>query len=505
MHRTRGAGGAGLSWRHPLPESFHRCFPDLSRSIQDCNLGTSTPPARADHAGCQRHCQGCKYSAHSHVSLPKGHRGVPPCPHTRSRTRLGIERSSIFDCNAVEKLDAFFSEKLKGWGRNAVPLPDSCETTEAPPEATRDHSRAQNNTGKGEAAAEGKGRKQKPGWATHGRGKRGAEPAWHSPENDSPVVLHNPHLRHLQPNTAGRGEHSGGLLSKHRPSPAVYGSARILPQCRISHVQRCTACQAFNRDLPAPYGNCWAPRKEEGQGGASAPHRVPRTGPSSLHPVSDRLSKVQQWLEQTLADAPPGHPRPQPHGAWGSPDLKEGARWGRAKDAGDWRGQEPPAESRHRRKSPPEEPQPAARILACDERSTSPATCSCLYCEQQRPRARLVSGKMRADPSAEEVAVQLQAENRIPRIVEAFERRSSRAQQDRAFGSARPREPEKRGRSKKTHGDARQGRWASSTTAQKSSSEQGLHESPRTRDHRGMEGQRLQKQPSFLDRLRGLH
>lgn len=162
--------------------------------------------------------------------------------------------------------------------------------------------------------------------------------------------------------------------------------------------------------------------------------------------------------------------------------------------------------------------QPVARILACDDGRRSPATCSCLFCERQRPRATSGAGRKGPDPSAEEVAVQLQAENRVPRIVEAFERRSlreaKRAAWERAFQPTRQREPERRAKTAKPQGEARRGHPQSSGKARRPHAQEAPREEarpsttppedPRRKHRQRREGLVAGKRPSFVSRLRGL-
>ncbi|XP_053251666.1 uncharacterized protein LOC128417266 [Podarcis raffonei] len=487
---------------------------ELSRSIRECSLGKPNPPRRTDHADCQSHLRGCKDPVRNRPKDPEGHQ-PPMCPHVRSSPSLGIERASLFNRNAAEKLDTFFSQKLK------ARLSDRCGDLGTPQEDPTDPWR---DPRKEHAGPERNCRRQDHSRATQGRGD-----ATH-PHGCHPCPRP---LRHCLTGKGGAPERIYWRQESSRPSTAVSSSARILPRCRISHVQSCTACQAFNRDTPAGMETLqesgWSLPEGKERAGLSAPRQRERTGPPCRRQVPDRFLKVQQWLEETPAEDPPSHPRQQGRGAghrgspgtlgwppaYGSLDQKERDSWG---EAGGCPSLDPTADIRHRMKSHQEEDptHQASGLHTCDDASTSPATCSCLFCEQQRPRATLVSGKKKPDPSAEEVAVQLQAENRIPRIVEAFERRSLReakiVEREKAYLSARQRELEKRARASKARGNARRGHHqASGTKARKSHAkeeEQMPCEEPRPRavpegpPKRHQARERTAK-PSFMDRLRG--
>nr|XP_008120970.1 PREDICTED: uncharacterized protein LOC100560209 isoform X1 [Anolis carolinensis] len=316
----------------------------------------------------------------------------------------------------------------------------------------------------------------------------------------------NPGLCHLRHSLTGKGRASEGLRRKQdgsRPSVAVSSSARILPQCQLSHVQRCRACQAFNRDQNE---NGWAPLQEEGPVGASEAHRNVRTSLSS-----ERLGKVQHWLEQTWEERPPEPDcrrlpkqrtqRPELCPAYGG--QKERETWSR--DAGDDRRVDSTVDTRHRwRSHPGENCQAPARMVPRGDASPSPATCTCLFCEQQRPRATLVSGKNQRDPSVAEVAVLLQAEKRVPRIVEAFERRTrweaKMAQEEQAFMPTGRREMDK-----PTRGHRRSSSAVAHRAHGREEEERGHHRESRARVPRGKAATQPRRCPSFIDRLRGIH
>ncbi|KAL8181462.1 UNVERIFIED_CONTAM: hypothetical protein K2H54_002636 [Gekko kuhli] len=496
---------------------------DLSRSIRDCSLRRPVSHNQKEPAD-RLHSE--KESAWMPTKDPEGHR-APLCPQVRSSPSLGIERSSVFNRNAAETLDTFFSEKLKAWASDDAPLSDSYENMEAPPKPASP-GKGRRRTEKTHAGPERTGRRQHPCHPIPARGMV-VERACSSWDNYQQDTYYDQGLRHEAPLSRGPEERQGGR----RPSTAASSSARILPQCRISHVQSCGACQAFNRELPAGtetfYEECWSRScPEDGDGGT----RKKRTGTSSQR----RLSKVQQWLAQTPVEEPPGPPKaekqagvvlespraPRRCTACGSLGPKEGDPWGRAGDGGDRWSPEDQADPRHGRKPhKARRPghQPVARIVTCDDTSASPAECSCLFCERQKARAGAIpanrEGKKGMDPSAQEVAVQLQAENRLPRIVEAFERRSLReakmAERDRAYQSSRHRDPEKRARVAKSRGDGKPGHPPQGRPkARKSRSKEEPEEEPGSGPegcpkHSHGKGQPVGKRPSFLDRLRGLY
>ncbi|XP_077209621.1 uncharacterized protein LOC143845253 [Paroedura picta] len=480
---------------------------DLSRSIRDCSLRRSVSHKKESDRH-QSHLRSYKDSTRIPAKDPEGHR-APLCPQVCSSPSLGIERSSVFNRNAAETLDTFFSKKLKAWAGEEAQLSDSYENMEAPQvPASPSQSRRRPETAR--VGPERTSRRQNPSRPGPARG----------------VVVDWPcsSWGHYEPSTYyGQGRQDG-----RRPSSSVSSSARILPQCRISHVQSCGACQAFNRELPAEkeafYEDHWPPW--HGEDGDRGPGRN-RRGASS----QQRLAKVQQWLEQTPVDEPlkaerdlASPPGPGRGGASSSRQPKEGPPWGRAGDAGAPCSGENRAEPRHRRKphkarSPGR--QPVARIVPCNDTSPSPAECSCLFCERQKARAKRTpakrEGQKGTDPSAQEVAVQLQAEDRVPRIVEAFERRSlreaKRAERDRPLQPSRHKDSEKRARAAKGRGDGKQGHPPQGgPKARKSRSKEEPEGAPRPAagpegdlEHSQGKGQPVGRRPSFLDRLRGLY
>ncbi|XP_053098650.1 uncharacterized protein LOC128322012 [Hemicordylus capensis] len=512
---------------------------DLSRAIRDCSLATSSPQSKKEPAGHQSPLPGCQDAGQSWAKKPPRERHRQ---QARSSPGLGIERCSVFNRNAVETLDNFFSGKLKAWASDTAQLSDGYENMEALQEEPPGHSTPPRGAGKAQAGGAGRtGRKPSHSRGPQARGEVAGRPSRSREQSGPPPGACCGQC--LGPGLVGKGEASPAALPRRpegsRPSTSVSSSARILPQCRIAHVQSCRACQVFNQDPPAgreealcyedSSGGGPPPRQEGGRDGLPAARRKGRTGASSQRPLPDRLSKVQQWLEQTPVERPAGLTPPQKLEGTrlaASDRPGRGAAYGRLhpKEGDAWDSLEPPAEARHTRKTHrgrnPNQ-QPVARILACDDTSTSPATCSCLYCEHQRPCAQ--PGKQGPDPSPEEVAVQLQAENRVPRIVEAFERRSlreaKRAERERAFQSARQREPERKARAAKVPRDARPDHPpASSGRARKPPSPEELRERPRPRTvskgaggrretHRrrkeGEAGLPAGKRPSFMDRLRG--
>ncbi|KAJ6661455.1 hypothetical protein lerEdw1_014364 [Lerista edwardsae] len=440
--------GQGFQWAQ-REISTASIISDLSKSIRDCSLRKSSPDSKKD--GADR-LQGRQDSAWSPGKDPEGHR-PPLCSKVHSSPSLGISRSSVFRSNAAETLDTFFSEKLRTWASDGAQLSDCYENVESLQEEPGSRRRSQRGAEK---------ERTRPGRTSRGQDHSRATPAREdvvghscgSRDHCDPGACHSQCLRTL----TGKGEAPPHAQEGSRLSTPVTHSTRILPQCQISHLQSCRACQAFNQVLPAgqesPLENGCRGQEGARDGGS----RKRRTGSSSQRP--DQLSKVQQWLEQTPVEQPPARPRPQRHkGAHRSLDLAERDSWDRDGTP------ESPAEARRRRRTHREENpnhQPVARILACDDARRSPAACSCLFCERQRPRAKPGAGRKGPDPSAEEVAVQLQAENRVPRIVEAFERRSlreaRRAEWERAFQPARPREPERRAKTaKQQRGEARRG------------------------------------------------
>ncbi|XP_025028587.1 uncharacterized protein LOC112541799 [Python bivittatus] len=550
---------------------------DLSRSIRDISLGKSSPHSAKDGADRQNHPLVYRDPGGKHAKAVEGHR-PPLCPHVHSSPSLGIERSSLFNRNAAEKLDTFFSEKLKAWASDTARLSD----TEAAQEEPTSSNTPWRTAKKGPADHEQAAGRHNHRWAAHGRGNVGAQQANSSRDYYDPG--RDPHLRHPRHRAEGKGEASEGLLRRQEgsgPSTNVGSSARILPQCRISHVRHCRACQAFNQDGPAGKHRVWAPLQEEEGAGGSVPPRKDRTQPPGQQQVPDRISKVQRWLEKTpLGPQPaplwqqqkhripnlasPEAQRPLP--AYGSPAQREGGPWSQALGAaGDHQSRGVPAEARllrrsetmvesvrvrlrgfhrvllfvdasagplpacpaqwllpsprrspllaaparHPATSPPFPTQPAARIVSCDDASTSPATCSCLFCERQRPRAQLVAGQDEPDPSAEAVAARLQAENRVPRIVEAFERRSLReakiAERERARArrAAPQRDSERKRQAPASRCKPRRGPPGSGPGEARAPHPKKQEEQPRHRPGARKEGEAARRQPGLLDRLRG--
>ncbi|KAM6454180.1 uncharacterized protein PHA67_013529 [Liasis olivaceus] len=497
---------------------------DLSRSIRDISLGKSSPHSAKDGADRQSHPLVYRDPGGKHAKAVEGHR-PPLCPHVHSSPSLGIERSSLFNRNAAEKLDTFFSEKLRAWASDTARLSD----TEAAQEEPTSSNTPWRTAKKGPADHEQAAGRHNHRWAAHGRGNVGAQQVTSSRDNYDPG--RDPHLRRPRHRAEGKGEASEGLLRRQEgsgPSTNVGSSARILPQCRISHIQRCRACQAFNQDGPAGKHRTWAPLQEEEGAGASVPPRKDRTQPPGQQQVPDRISKVQRWLEQTPLGPQPAPLRQQqkhripnlasPEAqrqlpAYGSPAQREGGPWSQALGAaGDHRSWGVPAEARLLRRSHHEESPkhlPAARILSCDDASPSPATCSCLFCERQRPRAQLLAAQDGPDPSAEEVAARLQAENRVPRIVEAFERRSLREAKiaERARARARQAAPqrdlERKRQAPASRGEPRRGPPGSGPGEARAPHPKKQEEQPRHRPGARKEGEAARRQPGLLDRLRG--
>ncbi|XP_070605413.1 uncharacterized protein [Erythrolamprus reginae] len=489
------------------------CFLDLSRSIRDLSLGNSSPANTG--ADLRSHRLVYRDPGGKQEKVAEGH---PPtrCPHVHSSPSLGIERSSLFHRNAAEKLDTFFSEKLKAWASDSARLSDTEGAQEEPPSSGPAWRASQNGPATHQQRVGG----QKPRRAVHGN--------LPTEQADSFGDNYGPRCKRWQRcpehRAAGKGQASDGLSHPQegsRLSTSASSSARILPQCRISHIQRCRACQAFNQDKPAGKGGVWAPlQEEEGGTSTSLSPQKDRTQPHGQPQVPDRIAKVQRWLEQTPLDSQPAPHRSQEKhrtanrarpGTQGQRPLYGCAaqRQGETRTpevAGDHQNRGVPAEARRPRKSRhgehPKHP-PAAHLLPFDDASTSPATCSCLFCERQRPHGQLVSGKEGPDLSAEQVAARLQAENRVPRIVEAFERRSLReakiAEREKALQAALQQDPERKRRVPASHGEPKRGAPASGPPKAPASQEKKKAEEP---PRRRKEGETVRKQPSFLDRLR---
>lgn len=322
------------------------CFLDLSKSIRDCTLRKSSPSSKKDYTG-----QSCsKDSAWKPGQDPAGPRS-PLYSQVRSSPSLGIERSSVFHCNAAETLDTFFSEKLRTWGEDAAQLSDCYENVESLQEEPRCQRRPQRRAEMEHARTSQTSRGKDHSRTTQARGdvvrhscgsQDHYDPGMHC--GQSPMT----HKRHL----SGKGEASEGPAHTQegsRLSTPVTTSTRILPQCQITHIQSCRDCQAFNQDLPTGketlYGNCgWGPLQEGARDAMSTMCRKRRTESSSHRP--DQLSKVEQWLEQTPVEEPPSQPRTQKHkGVHRSLDPTERGPWDRGGSP------EPPAETRRGRKT----------------------------------------------------------------------------------------------------------------------------------------------------------
>lgn len=262
----------------------------------------------------------------------------------------------MFRSNAAETLDTFFSEKLRTWASDGGQLSDCYENMESLQEEPSSRRRSQRGAEKERA---------RTGWTSRGQDHSRATQAREdvvghscgSRDHSDPGACYSQCLRTL----TGKGEAPTRRQEGSRISTPVTNSTRILPQCQISHLQSCRACQAFNQGLPGGketlFENCC--RGQEGaRDGGSAAGRKRRTGSSSQRP--DQLSKVQQWLEQSPGEQPPAQPRPQGHkGTHGSRDLVERDSW----DQG--RSPEPPAEARRRRRAHREEdPDHQVRVKA---------------------------------------------------------------------------------------------------------------------------------------------
>ncbi|KAH0625528.1 hypothetical protein JD844_015074 [Phrynosoma platyrhinos] len=381
--------------------------------ISDCSLRKPNPRTQKEYVDCR----------HGHPNGPGGNhldnRGLDGHP----TPRFSIERSSLLTNKAAEKLEDFLSKELGARGENHA----ACRYENT--DGHRRHHRRDH--------ADPKGMSRRP-TCVQSSSRIGDMV-------ESPLgVRQDLSPWHLWQNLGGKRQGSEGFLWKREGSghsTAVSGSTRILPRCQINHVQHCQACQAYNRDQPSvPYENCWSPLSEEDHaGGADRQDKQPEA-PSSRQQVSDRLSKVQRWLEQTSAEPDPLNMRVQPPAVPGTPgwchacastNQKDEDLWGREGVVRDcWRSgtaaEMRPRQTRHLGENHHHHRQPSMWILPCDDTSTSPSTCNCPFCERQRPRAQLVSSNVQPDLSANEVARRLQAENRIAQIVEAFERRTLR-------------------------------------------------------------------------------
>lgn len=303
----------------------------------------------------------------------------PHCPHVRSSPSLGIERSSLFHHNAAEKLDSFFSEKLKAWASDTAHLSDTDGAQEEPPSSNPAWRAAQNGPASHQQGAGG----QNPRRAAHGN--LAMEQADSSRDNYGPGCKR--WLRCPGHRAVGKGQASDGLSRQQegsRLSTSASSSARILPQCRISHIQRCQACQAFNQDKPVGKGGTWAPLQEEEGGSTSlSPHKN-GVRPPGQPQVPDRIAKVQRWLEETPLDshsaphrwhekhrtpkrAGPGSRGQRP--VYGCPAQRQGEA--RAPEAtGDHQSRGVPAEARHPRKSRHEEsPKHPVRVSVPSEKT----------------------------------------------------------------------------------------------------------------------------------------
>lgn len=271
---------------------------------------------------------------------------APLCPRVHSSPDLGIERSSVFNRNAAETLDTFFSEKLKAWSSDTAQLSDSYENMDVVPEASASHP---------PKIAEKGGGKRRSRPKTHSRAVQtrgeGAECTCSCRDNCAPDTYYGQCLRQRHHHPLGKGEAAAGPLWRQEdssPSTAVGSSARILPQCRVIHIQSCRACQEFNQEQPAGqealYENGWMPLCQEDQGGRTSAHHKGRKGSSSQQQLPDRLSKVQQWLEQTPVQEPPLQNREATHLActeapgwcpvYGPLDQKTGDPCGRIRPGG---------------------------------------------------------------------------------------------------------------------------------------------------------------------------
>ncbi|CAM5115325.1 unnamed protein product [Natator depressus] len=570
---------------------------DLSNSIRGCELnqpGTAKPgtPRVLSYENRGHRCPPTAEDSHLQSSRETIQRSPRPGTGTRllrpypsiylhSSAGTGIERASVFECNAAEKLDTFFYEKLK-----------ACEEAPAPPRPARGNSSTYANEELlgDEPGPEAASRRRahsgtdREGQLVHQR--EGAQQGGLAPQDQGG----RPRRSHTR--QRNRRRDSGGLQrlpsSGDAPNPAAFdrslgpfqpgdrtaagpgweepahrrgcsrpcleagGPPRILPHCVIAHLQSCTACQQFNHSLQAwpgeeaTYENSWAPREEE-----SAPSRRARSAAPSQRQLRQRLSEVQKWLEQSMAEEPSLCPGPETHRApspvapgwfyacesYRNLGQKEGGTWRRLERDGDPGNRKEPAEWGSRRGkreagNPPHH-QPVARGLGHEELNAATVpqgTCSCLFCEPQRHGPGSEPGRRRGDhanesrpgtcSATEAAAAKLQAESRVQRIVEAFERRSRReakaAAQEKLFQAARQRELDRRTRAvaSKEHRGARLARQPrSGSRPPRSNSREPWREAPRPEavtEGRPQGSRRKgdtmkKKRPSFVEKRNSHH
>ncbi|XP_075776050.1 uncharacterized protein LOC142826897 [Pelodiscus sinensis] len=457
---------------------------DLSNSIRGCELNwpgmgkPGAPPALAYENGGLRHPPLAADSPRE--TLPRrpgpGRRAPPQQPYSsvylHSSAGTGIERGSVFECNAAETLDTFFYEKLK-----------ACEEAPPAPGPARPDSGSYENEEPGpEAAASSEGPTGHQGGAPQDRGRRHRRS--HPAQRGREVLQQLPRpgdvpspsacTRSLGLGQPGAGPVAG--LGCSSPCLDAGGPPQILPRCVIAHLQSCMACQQFNQSQQAwpgeraTYENSWGPREEEG-----APRRRARSALSSHRQLHQRLCQVQKWLEQSAPQEPLLCPGPEPLRApspaapsWFYPcdsyrtlDRKEEGAWRRREGDGDLRSCKQPAEPQaaHGGRRGKSDAGNATHHQEPSAATVPRGVCSCLFCEPQQGSPGAAPGRRRgahartAQPGA---AAQLQAESRVQRIVEAFERRSrreaKRAVQEQLLQAARQRELDARARAGATKG-----------------------------------------------------
>ncbi|KAG8134072.1 hypothetical protein E2320_011800 [Naja naja] len=470
-------------------------------SIRDLSLGNSSPAGTKDGADPRGHCLVYRDPGGKPEKVAEGHQPLAAScvfsPSLGITNRpvaliLGIERSSLFRHNAAEKLDTFFSEKLKAWVSDTARLSDTEGAQEETPSSNVVWRAAQ----KGPAGHHQKTGGQNPRRvAAHGN--LATEQVDSSRDNYDPGCKR--WLRCPGHRAVGKGQASDGPSHQQegsRFSTSASSSARILPQCRISHVQRCRACQAFNQDKPVGKGGISAPLQEEEEGSTSLSPQKERPRPPGQPQVPDRITKVQRWLEQTPLDhhlapdrwhekhralnqAGPGARGQRP--VYGCPAHRKGETRARAPEAaGDHqsRGRCHP-EEREAIAGTPRDARFSPRIckpwgsvlqpllLFSPPCSRLPAPCPATTPAPPQPPAPASSANSsgpvsswcppgRAGSLRGASGARLQAENRVPRIVEAFERRSLReakiAEREKALQATLQQEPERKHRAPTSHG-----------------------------------------------------
>ncbi|XP_039379373.1 uncharacterized protein LOC120397500 isoform X1 [Mauremys reevesii] len=565
---------------------------DLSNSIRGCELtqpGTGkpgAPPALSyENRGHQHpppaedsHLRSSRETTQRSTGPGTGAPLLRPYPsvYLHSSAGTGIERASVFECNAAEKLDTFFYEKLK-----------ACEEAPVPPCPARGDSSAYENE---ELLGEEPGPEAASRSRAHSGTGREGQMVHQKGAQQGSLSRQDQGGRHRQSHTRQRNRRrdSGGGLQRlpssgaapdpaacdrsHGPFPPGDGTAagpgweegrgcsrpcleaggppRILPHCVIAHLQSCLACQRFNQSLQAwpgeeaAYQNSWAPREEE-----SAPSRRARSAAPSQRQLRQRLSEVQKWLEQFPAEEPSLCPGPETHRAPSrfyvcdscrNLDQKEGGTWRRLewdRDPGSLKQPAEPRAARGSRRgkseagSPPHR-QPVARSLGHQELNAATVpqgTCSYLFCERQRRGLGCEPGWRRgghaseswpgACSAAEDASAKLQAESRVQRIVEAFERRSRReakaAAQEKLFQAARQRELDRRARAvaAKEHRGARLAQQPQSgSRPPRSHSRERRREAPRPEavtegrpQGSRRKGDAMKKKTSLVEKLKGHH